>query len=388
MDPDRIALDDWHAAADAPDLLDAASAMTEPTPAALAKLRRTASAGVVHAALEIAAARRSAQGRLEDAHTLIADHAGAQQATPAVLAQWKADHIARTMGNARVLDVGCGIGADARWLARRGPVHAIDMSPARCFMATTYAQVEAHNAQITDIAQCDADILHLDPARRDGAGNRRHHPDHWSPTIACIRSIWHGNTASCVMLGPGVDLGAAAIPAHVQVCFCSAGSALLDAAALAGPLASFPAPHTAVQVDSGHLLHGDAADPPPGRPPAVGDVLHVADPAAERAQLLHLLANTHDLWTPAAGLGLLLGNVRADSPWLTGHTIAAVLPPKTKAITQWLGDHDGGVVTVRTRGGAEGDPDRLAHALRGRGTTPWTVWILRMGRRRQALITP
>ena len=49
----------------------------------------------------------------------------------------------------------------------------------------------------------------------------------------------------------------------------------------------------------------------------------------------------------------------------------------------WLAERGAGIVTVRTRGAAC-DPDAWQKALRGRGETPWTVFVLRLGLRRMA----
>jgi hypothetical protein len=127
--------------------------------------------------------------------------------------------------------------------------------------------------------------------------------------------------------------------------------------------------------------------PPFGPKPKVGHVLHTPDPALERAGLLHLEAESHELWEPAPGLGLLVGNTAAASTWLKPWRIEAVLPPRPKVIAKWLMAHNAGPVTVRTRGGALSDVDRVAKQLSGEGDTPWTVFFLRLGRKIVALAT-
>jgi hypothetical protein len=102
---------------------------------------------------------------------------------------------------------------------------------------------------------------------------------------------------------------------------------------------------------------------------------------------LHPIAEAHDLWEPAPGLGLLLGRHAANDPWLRPFSIEGVVPPREDAMAAWLKDHDGGTVTVRTRGAATSDADALARRLSGPGSTSWTVWILRLGRQKTALMT-
>lgn len=60
-------------------------------------------------------------------HAWTGARAGAALSGTAHAAGWVTDHVALLPGGARVLDVACGHGRHARWLARRGLlVHAID----------------------------------------------------------------------------------------------------------------------------------------------------------------------------------------------------------------------------------------------------------------------
>jgi hypothetical protein len=47
-------------------------------------------------------------------------------------------------------------------------------------------------------------------------------------------------------------------------------------------------------------------------------------------------------------------------------------------MARWIAARGGGIVTVRTRGGAC-DPDRWQAALRGPGSDPMDVFVLREG---------
>jgi hypothetical protein len=351
--------------------------------------RKHASVEVVTAAIDIVRARRSAAGRLDDAETLIADADGAQQATPAILARWKARRIAELAAGAMVVDCGCGIGADTRMLSQVASVTAIERSVARAWMAQCYSGIAVSNETITDYNAVDG-VLYLDPGRRDESGTRLRDPNLWSPGLDTVQSIWATQRDACTMLGPGIHLDACAIPTDVQVSFCSIDGTLTDAAAWSGALALHAGELEAVALSSDgtvRLLHGHPGVPPGGPPPESNLVLHVPDPALERARLLHPIAEAHDLWEPAPGLGLLLGRHAANDPWLRPFSIEGVVPPREDAMAAWLKDHDGGTVTVRTRGAATSDADALARRLSGPGSTSWTVWILRLGRQKTALMT-
>ncbi len=386
MDPDAISVKSWANAAQTPELLRAVAAIKIMDTRSIATLRRSWTVDLVTAAIDIARARLSAEGRLDDAHLLIADHDGAQQATPTVLAAWKARHIATSCLGRTVFDAGCGIGSDSRELAQFMEVRAIDASASRCWMAEQYASIKTRQAMLHDLDQVCGDVLHMDPARRDRAGNRLHNPATWSPNIELAREAWDAHLDACLMLGPGIDLGQFEVPQHVQLAFCSRNGSLIDTAAWTGAVATFDGPRTAVQLHTGSLRSGDPSQPQGGPAPRVGQFLHLPDPALERAGLLHLEATIHSLWEPAPGLGLLVGDLAADSTWLEPWRIDAVLPPRRKAIAQWLKANDGGPVTIRTRGGAVSEVDRLARTLSGQGGTPTTVFILRLGRKISAFV--
>ncbi|MCH2137183.1 MAG: hypothetical protein MK101_11490 [Phycisphaerales bacterium] len=385
MRPQDHPAERWQQIAENNTLLQAAASL-DPTPSGVARLRGTYSAAEIQIALDVIAARRSAQGRLEQAEALIADSAGTQQATPAALSAWKARVLSQRCPGAPLLDAGCGIGADTRHLASVMDVRGCDALEARCWMAARYSGAPVTQKQITCIDDLDAACVHLDPARRDESGRRIRDPRQWSPNAALIQSIWATERPACIMLGPGIDLDVLAPPAGVQVAFCSIGHSLIDAAALSGTFAQGLPTRRAVRVLEGVECSGLPERPPSGPPPKEGLFLHVPDPAIERAQLLHLEAAQHGLHEPAPGLGLLLGTQAASSPWLTPWLIEGITPPRTQAMQAWLKAHDAGSVTVRTRGGAASDVDTLAKTLSGRGQTHWTVFILRLGRKKTALM--
>jgi hypothetical protein len=88
------------------------------------------------------------------------------------------------------------------------------------------------------------------------------------------------------------------------------------------------------------------------------------------------------------GLGIAHGPAPSheDAWWWRWYRVQAEIPWRTEAAASWLRDHDAGEVTVKTRGKAV-DPDALARAWRGRGATPWTVFMLRHGNALRAFAT-
>ena len=73
------------------------------------------------------------------------------------------------------------------------------------------------------------------------------------------------------------------------------------------------------------------------------------------------------------------------SPWLTARHLDADLPARLEDVRKWLRKHDGGIVTVRVRGGDEAR--EWEKSLRGKGSVRYTVYVTREGKKRRAWIT-
>ena len=84
--------------------------------------------------------------------------------------------------------------------------------------------------------------------------------------------------------------------------------------------------------------------------------------------------------------GLLTAANLVTSPWLTPFELIEQMPWRAPRVKQWLSDHDAGLVEIKTRGKAV-DPDQVQRQLRGKGSTSFTVFIIRFDRKVNALIT-
>ncbi len=101
-----------------------------------------------------------------------------------------------------------------------------------------------------------------------------------------------------------------------------------------------------------------------------------------------MLCEQEDLASIHPQLGLLTSDrpEACDSPWLTPFELAVQMPWRAKKVRRWLAGQDAGVVEVKTRGGAV-DPEKARRELRGKGQTPFTVFVLRRGRKLVAYVT-
>lgn len=352
----------------------------EPPASLIERLRRAWAAPIVAAGIEVHLARLRARAKFgERASTLWLDRAGVEMASAPRVAAWKARRFA---GSASVVDLCCGIGGDLMELARVAPTTGVDADPARAWMAEHNAGVpvacgaaEAHPA--------DGACVHADPERRS-QGRRLLHAEDLRPPLSVLRAATRHAAGLAVKLGPGMDLTPTERSAEDEVEFIADAGALVQQVVWSGVLARHAGANTATDVRTGATLSGT-----PAPPPCVPDgrwlgMIAAPHPALERARLVHRVAGAaHE---PAEGLGILTAERMAPSPWLEVHEIVAELPARERTVAAWIREHGGGVPTVRTRGAAC-DPDTWQRALRGHGDAHHTVWVLRVGRARVALVT-
>lgn len=387
----------WQAVADDADLLRLAADCDPHDVASVSRLRQSYPVEHVGVALELVKARRKAATKFPAvAATLLADVPGVEQATSLNAAAHKAKRfLAAGLPGAGVMDVCCGIGGDAMGFAAAGlNVIAIDRDPVRAWMAGHNAHCDRRVADAESLVEGETSTdtaLHLDPARRTGAGRVFRLAD-YQPDPATIAALLQRYPHAAVKLSPAVNLAeldeelTKKLPgAEVEIEFISEAGRLVQAVLWTGRLRQQPPePRTATLLADGqtHTITG-----PPGEPDWAppGPYLYTVDPAAERAGLLQRFG------LPAIHprLGLLTSDHILDNPWLTGFELLAELPysaKNPKKIKAWLADHDAGIVEIKTRGKAV-DPDPLQRALRGDGSTAYTLFILRFDQRLACLIT-
>lgn len=398
----------WQAVADDADLLRLAAACEPSDVASVSRLRKSYPVDQVAVALELTKARRKATTKFPAAAAgLFADVPGVEQATSLTAATHKANRfVSGPLAGAGVIDLCCGVGGDAMGFVAAGlNVTAIDRDPVRAWMASHNARCASRVADaqsLLDESVPTGTALHLDPARRTGAGRVFRLADHL-PAPATIAALLARFPDAAVKLSPAVNLAeldeelisklpdtkvpGAKLPGSTlpgaEIEFISEAGRLVQSVLWTGRLRG-DHPRTATLLVQGqtHTLTGPPDEPGFGFP---GQYLYSVDAAAERAGLLHRFG------LPAIHprLGLLTADDILDNPWLTGFELLAELPysaKNPKKIKAWLSDHDAGVVEIKTRGKAV-DPDPLQRALRGNGSTPYTLFVLRFDQRLSCLIT-
>lgn len=380
-------------------------------PADIERWRRRAPAQVVAAAVEVAMARQSLRGRIAAADAYWADRSGAAQASDDASASWKAQrsvsamHRLRTSGQlpdsgAPVLaDYCCGTGADLAHfaLALDGCVEGADLREERTWMALRNAHAPVHVADVR-AWRSDAPLAHIDPSRRDEASGGRSHSWHaLEPGPDILGQLIARHAGVMVKLGPGTDVPPEARPPGSELVYLSRDGALTQALLCTGVMAEPASGHACSASRAVLLRHGQApidcaglatwtsGRGAPGWLPAPrwGRLIAEPDPSLERSGLLPQAAAALGLAEVHAGLGLCTNqtdgldvNAVVGSPWWRAWEVVAVVPGRLEAVEVAARAHQPGIVDVKVRGGAA-PADQWSAALRGRGSTPITVFVHR-----------
>jgi len=381
----------WERVRSDAELVRAAQEADPGSPSDVQRLRKRWGAEEVAIALDLAAARHKLE-RKWPGDDLVGDVAGAEMASSARAARWKAGRFAGR--GLPIIDLCSGIGCDARALAEVGDTAAVDLDPIRAWMT---GRNSGAAARVADIAAVDVfgALVHIDPSRRSGTDGRRTWryedleppPDVFEPV--CARA-----EGAAIKLGPGVDPDA--LPEGELVFISEAEPAasgyaarrLTQAVLFSGQLRR-DEPRRAVLLASDGVaseLAGEPGTPRRGPMPEPGGWVFAIDPAIERAGLIGLLAEQTGLGCPHPRAGLLSGPALVDDPWLTAFEVIGRLPWDLRAVAGRLGDLGAGVVEVKVRGVRE-DPDRLQARLRGDGDDLFMVFVTRFGDAVETLIT-
>ena len=365
------------------------AAMAEPDPdglAAASRLRAGHGPEVATAALHQASLRRRARTKFgADAGRLFFTRDGLEQATrPAV-----ADHHAarlRAAGARRVVDLGCGIGADALAFLRAGlEVVAVERDPDTAAVARANLGPAA-TVLCADAEEVAAELLtpgvaaFCDPARRSARG-RLWRVEDFTPSWAFVTALLAGDRPAGVKLGPA--LPHSLVPEDVEAEWVTAGHDTVEVTLWAGS-GSAPATDVALLLGSpGSRLA--VPRPRPGEPaPAIevgepGRYLYEPDGAVIRARGLGLLAAQLGARLLDPQIAYLTGDERVPTPFATGFEVLEVLPYDLKTLRRWLRAAAVGTLEVKKRG-VDVDPAELRRRLGSHGTASATLVVSRTPR--------
>lgn len=360
MDPQLAA---WLVSPEAAPALAAAAAEPDPDSlAAAGRLRKDFPPEVAAAALTQAQLRRKAVTKFgARAGGLFFTAAGLEQATRADVAGWRAARFAAA-GASRIVDLGCGIGADALAFADAGlDVRAVDADPVTAIFAAANLGRPVTCADAETVAEqllTEADAVFLDPARRTAAGRTWRIGD-LSPSWEFATGLLDGRLG-CIKAAPG--LPATAIPDGAGVTWVSHRGDLVETSVWSW------GPRVAVLLPEGQELES-GPKPAPGE---LGGYLYEPDPAVIRAGALGRLAELLDARSVQSGIAYLTGDVPMTTGFASGFEVLEVLAFDERTLRAWVREHGVGILEIKVRG-LDVDPAVLRRRLKPSGAGSATL---------------
>jgi len=372
--------------------------------AAVKQLRKTLSAEQAAAVLTTKQVRSKAKSKFPEplAGELYGTDTLLQQASSWRMARWAAIRMKQLLGPASVVDLCCGLGADALAMAREGlRVHCIDLSDTalRCAAANgagepmTFEQGRAEEITIASDA-----IVHIDPDRR-ATGKRVVKLADCSPGEGFLRHMVGQTAGGCIKLSPATDAGVLDDWPGVRWAYISEGRTCRQLLVCWGVLAEM----FALDGYSGEpgegcaiVLSGEMESP-------VAEILHATrkrqprvpldglgfliepDPAVHAASAVDALAAKCNAARIHPKLDWLIAPAPATTTLARNWQIIDECKGKLKDVQATLAKHNAGTVLVKPRG-VRLDTDRLQKKLAGKGDQTLAVFWTQIDYKQRAYI--
>lgn len=340
----------------------------------LTRLRREYPPEQASAALETARLRQKAVAKFgTDAAKLLFTRDALEQASDPLIRAYRAQGI-----SGKVLDVCCGIGADALTFAAAGaPVTGLDFDPLRIAIARHNAaslglDVQFEVADVREGIPGDYDLIFFDPARRDATGRRLFDVEQYQPPLSIIKR-WQAPRIM-VKLSPGVDLTQVEQYGG-QVEFISVDGELKEAVLRITKGDSVDRPY-ATLLAGGEIYHWRRETEPEPRPlSSPRGWLVEPDPALIRAGLVEDAAQAFDGTQLDDTIAYFTTDTFPASPWVRAWRVLDWMPFNVKKLRAHLRDQDVARVTVKKRGSPL-TPEELIAQLKLKGGTQARTLVL------------
>ncbi len=372
------ALARWLVGPEGADALRAASDQADPSSlAAATALRKRWQPEQAAAALQQESLRRRARSKFgERAQSLFFTADGLEQATRAGVAAWRAERFVAA-GARRVVDLGCGLGADAVAFADAGlEVVAVERDPATAVFAAANLG-ERGRVVCADAESVAGDLLgpndavFLDPARRTDRGRSWRLADlspSWEFTLATL-----GERLGCIKAGPGFPTNH--LPGHLAATWVSDHGDLVELAFWSSAFGE-PGHRSAVLLPGGaELVAGARHDPPIGE---LGAVLYEPDPAVIRSGGVAALAERLGARALSPGIAYLTADERVETPFATAFEVLDVLAFDERRLRAWVREQGIGTLEIKVRG-LDVDPAQLRRRLKPSGRRAATLMLTPLG---------
>jgi hypothetical protein len=275
----------------------------------------------------------------------------------------------------RVIDLGCGIGADSMAFARAGlEVVAVDVDPvtAAVARANLAGRAELICADMSDVGEqlmTPGVGVFCDPARRDDLGRVWRVEDFTPPWSTVMDLLDSGRTAG-VKLGPA--LPHSLIPTAVEAEWITHRGETVEVTLWAGAGAS-PGRRSALIMPNARLT---ATAPPPLPVRDLGRYLYEPAGAVIRAGAIADLGSQLGAGLVDPQVAYLTSDQLCSTPFAAAFEVRQRLPFHFKALRSWVRQAQIGVLEIKKRG-IDVDPAELRRRLRLAGPNSATMVISR-----------
>lgn len=340
-----------------------------PTATHLSRIGRATSPEAARWAFTQWELRKRGAAKFARAHEMLFDRDGLEMASHERLAAY---HASRFPEGAKIVEIGCGIGADTIALSRRGSVLAFESDPDR-------AELARHNLMVHGVVgtirsepwtpTVVADYVFADPSRR-AHGKRTLEPESFSPDPIEIARTYDEARLVGLKLSPMLpDAFFERFEARLE--FVSLGRECREALVWLGSESAAHGTY-AVHAESGEVLasHEQHAfsDAPAGW-------IHEADPAAIRAHAL----GAFGIASLGDSNGYLTSGGVVESVWLRSYRVLSSGKFGVRELQSALKDVGGGTPEIKQRGTGI-DPATLRKQMKLTGTRRVVVLLYPVGK--------
>lgn len=367
------ALARWLVGPDGAEALAEAAVWPDPSSLAAAQAlrRRWAPEQSAAATRQVELRRRAAAKFGEHAAGLFFTSDGLEQATRRAVARWRAARFVAA-GASRVVDLGCGIGADALAYADAGlDVLALELDPATAVLAQ--ANLGERGRVIVGDAVALArellqpgDAVFLDPARRTARG-RTWDLAQVSPPWTFVTKVLRERLA-CVKAAPGI--AQAEIPSAVAVTGVEEHGDFVELSLWSGHPGWVPGSRTVVLLPEGVEQALEPRPAPQVR--GIGAYLYEPRPSVIRlngtAQVAEIVAG----WRVDPAVAYLTSDTLVATPLASAFAVERVLSFDERTLRAWAREAAIGTVEIKVRG-LDVDPAALRRRLKPSGPNSTTV---------------
>jgi hypothetical protein len=373
------------------------------------------SPALVAAVLTQAKLRAKAVSKFGDfAARMLFTEAGLEQATRLRVAALHAGRFSRA-GISHVVDLGCGIGADALAMAAIGmTVTAVEIDEVTAALATynlaifdtvtvvhsgaedfdivAATSTAAATATATATAPKPSPALapvggvYLDPARRtSGHANteRLTRSEDYSPSLDFAFGL-ADRYPTGIKLGPGFDRDL--IPTDAEAQWVSVDGDVVELGLWFGALARRGITRSALILDAtGSHEMSAAADSEDVASGMLGAYLYEPDGAVIRARLIGDLAREIGAHMISERIAYLTSDALTPTPFARGFRLVAEYPLDVKTLAREMHARNIGTLEIKKRG-VDIDPAEFRKLLKLKGTESATLFLTRVGEKRVALL--